>query len=153
MSVSINHIAAGGRSISLAITQICKSTKACIENSPVPRQDYCFDHRFFASNAELVARPREQLIAAIKDSRIVRISDKTAPSHPAPQPDKLSGPPHHKAAIYRITKSAALRLKAQCNPLSGLEYVSTYDAIAALLWRGFMRARSQINPSFRKEES
>ncbi|KAJ5723959.1 hypothetical protein N7488_001994 [Penicillium malachiteum] len=61
-------------------------------------------------------------------------------------------PPPFRTSIYKISQSALADLKAQCTPL-GVEYVSSYDCISALLWVSLTRARAQLHPEKAESQS
>lgn len=56
-------------------------------------------------------------------------------------------PPPFQTSIYRISESAISQLKKRCTPLpEGVDYISSYDCLSALLWVSITRARVQVNP-------
>ena len=150
--ISLSHIAGDGSSISLAASLICRCTKACMENNLVPQHDYCYDRRPFLPPADLVAsQSKEQLIAANEKHHAIKIVDSNA-MH-APKKPYDPNPTTCRGIVYRMTGFDAKRLKALCKPIvDGVDYVSTYDSVFALLFMTIMRIRSTINPSLLDKE-
>lgn len=66
--------------------------------------------------------------------------------HTAPPPPPPAGfmPPGVTTRVFHFPRSKLARLKAECSvglPSGGIEFISSYDAIAALWWRVMLRAR------------
>lgn len=60
---------------------------------------------------------------------------------------KATQPLPSRSSIYKISGPAIQQLKAQCAPhLNGVDYISSYDCISALIWKSLTRARLQIHP-------
>ncbi|OJJ45939.1 hypothetical protein ASPZODRAFT_133806 [Penicilliopsis zonata CBS 506.65] len=56
-------------------------------------------------------------------------------------------PPVTRAGIYRISEPTIQQLKTQCSPhLDQVDYITSYDCIAALIWTALTRARLRVRP-------
>lgn len=60
---------------------------------------------------------------------------------------KPTMPPPFQSSIYKISEQETQQIKAQCTPyLDGVDYISSYDCISALMWTAITRARIQLHP-------
>ena len=65
-------------------------------------------------------------------------------TEPPPPPPADFVPPVVTTRVFHFPKSKLAQLKAECSvglPKDGVEFVSSYDAVAALWWRAMLRAR------------
>ncbi|KAI2621574.1 transferase family-domain-containing protein [Xylaria nigripes] len=88
----------------------------------------------------LKTRPELWKLLALdsKDNMIPRPSAVSTPTMiPAARPSM----PGMRTVVYSFSERAAARLKADATPLNEKQWISTKDALTALIWRSVMRAR------------
>ncbi|RAL09585.1 uncharacterized protein BO97DRAFT_407536 [Aspergillus homomorphus CBS 101889] len=151
MAIGFNHVPLDMASMDLAISLICRCTKASVENAettaPIP---FDYDRRPFAASQRLVSLSRQALLTEVPDYTVLDAGAATTKgSSNSNNSTKVleSGGTVLQGVVYRIEGSTAQRLKISCTPLDGVAYVSTYDCLVGLLWRSVMRIRTARNPS------
>lgn len=156
LALGFNHIAADGLSRDLVLTAICKASKAYIQGIEpvVPTASLDFRRSSLAAPEEILRTPKEQLISRAKDYFIIDGAARAATAKSAAVAKSGTTPSsQNKTVIYTIRGAAVDRLKKSCKPKIGVEYLSTYDCVAAVLWRGLMRVRVQLKPHLQNESS
>lgn len=155
-----NHIAMDVGAMDLALALVCGCAKACMEDRPARQQEFCYDRQLFIAPEEMTAQTKEQIIAANAKSRVLKVFDAVGPDIASTAKDEESQEaestpsPTCKIVMYRITDPDAKRLKASCKALArcGVEYVSTYDCMVALVFRALVRIRTTLDPSLKSKE-
>ncbi|KAH8433929.1 uncharacterized protein LDX57_011565 [Aspergillus melleus] len=134
LGYSLNHVAGDWTSMDTLLSLICQGSKAHQEGREMPT--YTPDLNRGPYNAQFSIKkdnlPEELGMYYVKEKAKVPF---------IPQP-----PPPFQTSIYRTTDALLQQLKQRCTPMDGLEYVSSYDCLSALLWTSITRARLQLQP-------
>lgn len=96
-------------------------------------------------------------IEKIKDHPQYKIENNPQPpvrsdDESPPPPPKLSLPPM-TVAIFHFSATDLAQLKSSQTPSSAGSYISTNDALCALLWHSIVKARNLALPSYKGEET
>lgn len=156
LALGLNHIAADGFSRDIALTAICKASKAYMQGiEPVASAtSFDFQRSRFAAPEGTLRTPKEQLISRAKDYFIIDAATRAATAKSAAAARSgITLSSQNKTVIYTIQGASVDRLKKNCKPMIGVEYLSTYDCVAAVLWRGLMRVRAQLKPHLHNDSS
>ncbi|KAI0469929.1 transferase family-domain-containing protein [Xylariaceae sp. FL0804] len=154
LAFGYNHVAMDGASGHLALTAICQGTRAFMEGIPQAQTCFNFSRRSLTPPQQLLQIPKEIMAARIEDYTIIHNASRANAVNAASAATKIgTTDAAHKALIYKIQACQAQKLKGLCKPMDGLEYISTYDCVVALLWRSLMRVRAQLKPELAEGES
>ncbi|KAI0877509.1 transferase family-domain-containing protein [Hypoxylon argillaceum] len=151
LALGFNHIASDGVSRDLALTAICRASKAHMQGLPAPRTSFDFRRSLLATPRALLQKPRDQLAEYAKDYSImdaVAVAGAAAAAKAG-----RSANAANKTNIYRIQGAAVDELKRHCKPMGGVEYIATYDCVVGMLWKSLMSARAQVKPQLRDADS
>ncbi|KAJ5081235.1 hypothetical protein N7456_013473 [Penicillium angulare] len=135
LAFAMNHLAGDWSSMNSFLSLVCKSSKAYQQGLCMPT--YAPDLNRSAFNGDPHANiPQGELLKGCPGFYV---------NENAFIPPKM--PPQFSTGIYKITNSAVKRLKQECTKmLNGVDYVTSYDCISALLWVTVTRVRTQLNP-------
>ncbi|KAL5341035.1 transferase [Aspergillus crustosus] len=134
----INHAAGDWVSIDTFLSLVCQSTKAHQEGNAPPAPLHAVD----LNRAPFNAPPRNPDIA--QEDHLAHL-----PLFHVIEKSKFlfNPPPPARTGIFRITESTVQKLKEETKPhLTGVEYITSYDIIAAIFWTALTRARVQTRP-------
>ncbi|RAL13330.1 uncharacterized protein BO97DRAFT_404861 [Aspergillus homomorphus CBS 101889] len=136
LGLRLNHAAGDWTSLDTCLSLICQSTKAHLEGVPMPTYTPDLNRAPFNTPAPDPSITRQDQLAKLPLFSVIEKSQ-----------FKLNPPPRCQASIYRISEPTIQHLKAQCLPhLTGVEYISSYDCISALIWRTLTRAHIHLHP-------
>ncbi|KAJ5274079.1 hypothetical protein N7478_009204 [Penicillium angulare] len=134
LAFAINHIAGDWSSMNSFLSLVCQGSKAYQQDLSMPT--YAPDLNRSPFNGD----PHTN----IPQSKLLKGCPGFFVDENAFIPPKM--PPQFSTGIYKITNSAVKRLKQECTEmLNGVDYVTSYDCIAALLWVTITRVRAQLN--------
>lgn len=153
LALGFNHIASDGISRDLALRTICPVSKAYLQGAPAPRTSFDFRRSSLAAPQELLQLPKEHLVGRVKDYLLIDAAAMAAAAQAAAAAKAGTANAENKTVIYSIRGAAVERLKQVCKPVGGVDYLSTYDCVAAMLWRGLMRARAQLKPQLQDDDT
>ncbi|KAI9039215.1 uncharacterized protein KD926_009849 [Aspergillus affinis] len=132
LGFTLNHVAGDWTSMDTLLSLICQGSRAHQQGLKMPT--YTPDLNRDPYNAQFAISkdnlPEELGMYYVKEK---------VPFIPKP-------PPPFQTSIYKTTDALMQQLKQKCTPLHGLEYVSSYDCLSALLWTSITRARLQLQP-------
>ncbi|KAL4883173.1 transferase [Aspergillus karnatakaensis] len=134
----INHAAGDWVSIDTFFSLVCQGTKAHQEGQalPLPTNPLDLNRTPFNTPAPDPRISQEDRLAQLPLFHVLEKSKfKFNPAAPT------------RAGIFRITESTIQQLKEQSKPhLEGVEYITSYDCISALVWTALTRARVAVHP-------
>ncbi|PYH48112.1 uncharacterized protein BP01DRAFT_176387 [Aspergillus saccharolyticus JOP 1030-1] len=136
VGLRFNHAAGDWTSLDTCLALICQSTRAHLEGQEMPTYTPDLNRTAFNTPAPDPAITRQDQLAKLPFFSVI---EKTQ--------FQLNPPPPCQASIYRISEPAIQQLKTQCTHyLDGVDYITSYDCISALIWRAITRARLQVHP-------
>jgi hypothetical protein len=134
----MNHAAGDWASINTFLSFVCQSTKAHRDGLEVPKYTPGLNRAPYNTPAPDPSVSRQDLLESLP---MFYVMDKSEFKPPPP-------PPPFQSKIYKINEPIIQQLKARCAPFLGeVDYVTSYDCIAALVWRSITRARLQVHPA------
>lgn len=132
----MNHAAGDWSSIDTFLSLVCQSSKADREGLEMPTYTPDLNRAPYNTPATGPTISRQDLLEKLP---MFYVMDKSQ--------FKLKLPPPSQSSIYKISESSIQQLKARCTPyLSGVDYITSYDCISALLWTSITRARLHLHP-------
>ncbi|KAJ5379994.1 transferase family protein [Penicillium cataractarum] len=132
----VNHASGDWSSIDKFLSLICQSCKAHQEGLKMPSFTPDLNRVPYNKPADLSNYSRQHSLESLRIFYVMEKSQFKPPSSTPSQPK-----------IYRISDEAIKDIKDQCCPyLTGVEYISSYDCISALVWRSITRARLSLHP-------
>ncbi|KAF3388717.1 hypothetical protein F1880_004343 [Penicillium rolfsii] len=136
LGLRVNHAAGDWSSIDKFLSLICQGCKAQQEGMGMPTFTYDLRRDPYNTPADTSKYSRH---ASLKRLRLFYVMEKSQFKLPSSTPSQ--------PRIYRISDAGIKDIKAQCSSyLTGVEFVSSYDCISALLWTSITRARLQLHP-------
>ncbi|OGE53706.1 hypothetical protein PENARI_c007G00048 [Penicillium arizonense] len=133
----MNHAAGDWASINIFLSLVCQSTKAYRDGLEAPRYAPDLNRTPYNTPAPDPSVSRQDLLESLP---MFYVMDKSEFKPPPP-------PPPFQSKIYKIDEPIIQQLKARCAPFLGeVDYVTSYDCIAALAWRSITRSRLQLHP-------
>jgi hypothetical protein len=136
LGLRVNHAAGDWSSIHKFLSLLCQSCKAHQEGMEMPTFTPDLNRAPYNTPTDLSNYSRQDSLEKLRLFYVLEKSQFKLPSSKPSQP-----------RIYRISDGAIKDIKAQCSShLTGVEYVSSYDCISALLWTSITRARLQLHP-------
>lgn len=145
LGFAMHHAAGDWTSMDAFLTLLCRGTKANHHSLSMPIHKPDLDRTPFNAEATVSSVSQEELLANCPGFSVV---DSSVAGFPA----KPSLPPAVKTHIYRATGSSIQNLKQKCTPI-GVDYLSSYDSIFALLWTSITRVRLLHQPEKRSSQS
>jgi hypothetical protein len=140
----MNHAAGDWASINRFLSLVCRSTMAHRGGLELPAYTPDLNRAPYNTPAPDPFVSRQDLLENLP---MFYIMDKSNFKPPPP-------PPLFKSKIYRINEPVIQQLKARCTPLLGeVEYITSYDCIAALTWQSITRARLEVHPEKANSQS
>lgn len=136
LGFSMNHAAGDWSSIDTFLSLVCRSCKAHREGLKMPTYIPDLNRAPYNASATDPAIARQDLLERLPTFRVVEKSQvKAKPSPPS------------RSSLYRVSEPSIQQLKAHCAPyLSGVDYITSYDCISALLWISITRVRIHLHP-------
>lgn len=136
LGLRVNHAAGDWSSIDKFLSLICQSCKAHQEGINMPNFMPDLSRDPYNTPADVSKYSRHDSLERLRLFYVMEKSQFKLPSSTPSQP-----------RIYRISDAGIKDIKAQCSLyLTGVEFVSSYDCISALLWTSITRARLQLHP-------
>ncbi|RAH43116.1 uncharacterized protein BO95DRAFT_216068 [Aspergillus brunneoviolaceus CBS 621.78] len=136
LGLRLNHAAGDWTSLDTCLSLISQSTKAHLEGQAMPTYTPDLNRAAFNTPAPDPAITRADQLAKVPFFSVIEKSQ-----------FKINPPPPCRANIYRISEPTIQRLKAECTPhLDGVDYITSYDCISALIWTAITRARLHVLP-------
>lgn len=133
LGFTMHHMVGDWASMDAFLSLICQGAKAHQQGQEMPVYTPDLNKTPYNGTEGL---PRQELLDRLPTYHVAE----KAPFVPKP-------PPPFQTSIYQITEASVQQLKAQCTPyLQGVDYISTYDCISALLWTSITRARIRLHP-------
>jgi hypothetical protein len=143
LGLRVNHAAGDWSSIDKFLSLICNSCKAHQEDLETPTFTPDLSRDPYNTPADISNYSRHDSLERLRLFYVMEKSQFKPPSSTPSQP-----------RIYQISDGAIKDIKAQCTPyLTGVEFVSSYDCISALLWTSITRARLQLHPERKNSPS
>lgn len=136
LGLRMNHAAGDWPSMDTFMSLICQSSKAHQAGLTMPTYTPDLNRAAFNANPTI---PRQDLLQRIPMFSI--IEKRQFKPKPAPSSQVLN--------LYRISEPSVQTLKAQCAPNlpdKGVDYITSYDCISALIWTAITRARLHLHP-------
>ncbi|PYI22699.1 hypothetical protein BO99DRAFT_258379 [Aspergillus violaceofuscus CBS 115571] len=136
LGLRLNHAAGDWTSLDTCLSLISQSTKAHLEGQPMPTYTPDLNRAAFNTPAPDTAITRAEQLAKVPFFSVIEKSQ-----------FKINPPPPCRANIYRISEPIIQQLKSECTPhLDGVDYITSYDCISALIWTAITRARLHVHP-------
>lgn len=136
LGLRVNHAAGDWSSIDKFLSLICQSCKAHHEGIAMPSFTPDLSRDPYNTPEDISKYSRNDSLERLQLFYVMEKSQFKLPSSTPSQP-----------RIYRISDVGIKDIKAQCSSyLTGVEFVSSYDCISALLWTSITRARLQLHP-------
>ncbi|KAJ5168049.1 transferase [Penicillium canariense] len=136
LGFNVNHAAGDWTSIEKFLSLVCQSSKAHQERRKMPTYMPDLNRAPYNTPAIDSTSSRQDLLEALP---LFYVMEKSQFKPPPSQPSQSS--------IYKISKATVQQIKAQCSPyLSGVDFISSYDCISALIWVSITRARLHLHP-------
>ncbi|KAJ5872934.1 uncharacterized protein N7529_005287 [Penicillium soppii] len=146
LGFAIHHAVGDWTSMDAFLSLICRSAKAHQYGDSMPV--YTPDLNRFPFNAEKANSTTSQKDLLDKCPGFFVVDMKAPPATASSAP-----PPSIQTKIYRASDSAVQNIKQQCTSLEGVDYITSYDCIAALLWTSITRARLHRHPEKHSSQS
>lgn len=136
LGLRVNHAAGDWSSIDKFLSLICQSCKAHQEGIEMPSFTPDLSRDPYNTPVDNSKYSKHDSLERLRLFYVMEKSQFKLPSSTPSQPK-----------IYRISDAGLKGIKAQCSSyLTGVEFVSSYDCISALLWTSITRARLQLHP-------
>lgn len=130
------HAAGDWSSIDTFLSLVCQGSKAHQEGLEMPTYTPDLNRKPYNTPAPDPTISRQGLLERLPMFYIMKKSQL-----------KPKLPPPSQSRIFKTSEQAIQQLKAQSTPyLSGVDYITSYDCISALLWTSITRARLHIHP-------
>ncbi|KAK9694437.1 hypothetical protein K7432_013421 [Basidiobolus ranarum] len=143
LGLRINHAVGDWSSIDRFLSLICQSSKAHQECSKMPTYTPDLNRSPYNTPAIDPSISRQDFLDRLPLFNVIEKSQ-----------FKMKPPPPSVSGIYKISESTIQQLKAQCAPyLSGVDYITSYDCISALIWTSITRARLHLHPEKTNSQS
>lgn len=143
LGLRVNHAAGDWSSIDRFLSLICQSCKAHQEGLEMPSFTPDLNRAPYNTPADFSSYSRQD---SLKSLRIFYVMEKSQFKIPSSIPSQPK--------IYRISEAAIKELKDQCSPyLTGVEFISSYDCISALVWTSITHARLRLHPEKKSSPS
>ncbi|KAJ5647939.1 hypothetical protein N7490_004311 [Penicillium lividum] len=146
LGFEMHHAVGDWTSMDTFLALICRGAKAHHQDLPMPV--YTPDLRRGPFNAEEITAgtSQQELLGECPGFSVIDARSRTAFAQPAP-------PPAVQTHIYRATDVSVQKVKQLCTTLDGVDYISSYDCISALLWTSITRARLLRDPEKSSSQS
>ncbi|PYH83220.1 hypothetical protein BO82DRAFT_352954 [Aspergillus uvarum CBS 121591] len=136
LGLRLNHAAGDWTSLDTCLSLISQSTKAHLAGQAMPTYTPDLNRAAFNTPAPNPAITRADQLAKVPFFSVIEKSQ-----------FKINPPPPCRANIYRISEPTIQQLKSECTPhLDGVDYITSYDCISALIWTAITRARLHVHP-------
>lgn len=136
LGFSMKHAAGDWNSINTFLSLVCQSSKAYNEGQAMPTYTADLNRAPYNTSSSDLEISREELEEKLPSFYIAEVGSL-----------KFNMPPASKSGIYKILDRSVQHLKAECTPfLTGINYISSYDCISALVWTAVTRARLSLHP-------
>ena len=130
------HAAGDWSSIDTFLSLVCQGSKAHQEGLEMPTYAPDLNREPYNTPASDLTISRQGLLERLPMFYVMEKSQL-----------KSKVPPPSKSRIFKTSESSIQQLKAQCTPyLSGVDYITSYVCISALLWTSITRARLHFHP-------
>lgn len=130
------HAAGDWSSIDTFLSLVCQGSKAYQEGLEMPTYTPDLNREPYNTPAPDPTISRQSLLERLPMFHVMEKSQL-----------KPKVPPPSQSRIFKISETSIQQLKAHCTPyLSGVDYITSYDCISALLWKSVMRARLYLQP-------
>lgn len=132
----MNHAAGDWFSIDTFLSLVCQSSKAHQEGLEMPTYMPDLSRTPYNTSASGPTISKTDLQEKLPMFYIMDMSS-----------FKPKPPPASKSGIYKISETSIQKLKAECGPfLNGVDYITSYDCISAIIWTAITRARLHLRP-------
>lgn len=139
----MNHGVGDWVSMDRFLSLVCQSSKAWHEGILMPAYTPDLNRTPYNAPTMDASISRQERLANLPAFHIIEKSQ-----------FKPTMPPPFHSSIYKISEQETQQIKTQCGPYSdGVEYISSYDCISALLWTSITRARIQLHPEKANSET
>lgn len=136
LGLCMNHAAGDWNSIDTFLSLACQSVKSHSEGAAMPTYTPDLTKAPFNVSSSGLEMSRAELLENLPGFHVANVSSL-----------KFNKPPASNFGIYKILDPSIKQLKVECMPfLSGVDYISSYDCISALVWRVVTRARLSLHP-------
>lgn len=132
----MNHAAGDWVSIDTFLSLVCRSSKAHQEGLKMPTYTPDLNRAPYNTPATDPTISKQDLLERLPMFYVMEKSQ-----------FKPKPPPPSQSSIYKISEPSIQQLKAHCAPyLSGVDYITSYDCISALIWASITRVRLHLHP-------
>lgn len=136
LGLRVNHAAGDWSSIDRFLSLICQSCKAYQEDLEMPTFTPDLNRAPYNTPADVSKFSTQNSLDRLQIFYVMEKSQFKPPSSTPPEPK-----------IYRISDAAVKEVKAECSShLAGVDFISSYDTISALIWTSITRARLALHP-------
>ncbi|KAJ5218480.1 uncharacterized protein N7498_000579 [Penicillium cinerascens] len=136
LGFSMNHAVGDWFSIDTFLSLVCQSSKAHQEGLEMPTYMPDLNRTPYNTSASGPTISKTELQEKLPMFYIMDMSS-----------FKPKPPPASKSGIYKISETSIQKLKAKCGPfLNGVDYITSYDCISAIIWTAVTRARLHLLP-------
>ncbi|KAJ5454594.1 transferase family protein [Penicillium daleae] len=136
LGLRVNHAAGDWSSIDRFLSLICQSCKAHQEGLEMPTYTPDLNRVPYNTPTDISKYPRQDSLEKLRIFHVMEKSQFKPPSSTPSQPK-----------IFRISDAAIKDIKDQCSSyLTGVDFISSYDCISALVWTSITRARLHLHP-------
>ncbi|PLB45016.1 hypothetical protein P170DRAFT_467639 [Aspergillus steynii IBT 23096] len=132
LGFAVNHVVGDWGSMDAFLSLVCQGSKAHQEDLEMPTYTPVLDRTPY--NAQFTV-PKDSLPEGLNLCYVIEKGTFIPKS-----------PPPFQTSIYGITDASLQELKQKCEPLDGVDYVTSYDCLSALLWTSITRVRLQLQP-------
>ena len=140
LAIGINHIVADISSMDTFMKLICQGGRAHSHGITMPAHQPNLDRTRYNG-------PHQPSSATVKHGLQDRVAQYSVvdSSEPARNFEKYEPRPSG-GALYMTTEPEIQEIKKSCQSLEGVEYITSYDCVVAMLWRCITRARLTYHP-------
>lgn len=132
----MNHAAGDWSSINTFLSLVCESSKAHQEGLEMPSYVPDLNRAPYNTSTSGPTISKTELQEKLPMFYIMEMSS-----------FKPKPPPASKTGVYKISEPCIQKLKAECGPsLNGVDYITSYDCISAIIWTAVTRARLHLHP-------
>ena len=146
LGFEMHHAVGDWTSMDAFLSLICRSAKAYYRDLPTPVHRPDLNRAPFNAEETTIATSQTDMLDkcpgfSVIDTKALPVADQPAP------------PPAVQTKIYRATDLSVQNIKQQCTHLEGVNYITSYDCMAALLWTSITRARLIRHPEKHSSQS
>jgi hypothetical protein len=139
LGFAMHHTAGDWASTDALLSLICRGAKAHMHGLPMPVYIPDLNRDPFNGEETTASTSQKDLLDKCPGYFVVDMKAFSGAN-------QLPTPPAVQAKIYQATESSVQDIKQRCTPLEGVDYITSYDCIAALLWTSITRARLHRHP-------